>query len=103
VFFRASSLAPAGAMLGAMAGTNAGREPWREALAHALAPNAQSSLTLTAGALVTGLVVVALRRNSNVMARDFRPTWPRGAAVTVGLVWAVLQLGKVTPFLYFNF
>ncbi len=103
VFFRASSLAAAGAMLGAMVGTNAGGEPWREALAHALAPDAQSPLALTVGALITGLVVVALRRNSNAMTEDFRPTWPRGAAVTVGLVWSVLQLGKVTPFLYFNF
>jgi hypothetical protein len=37
------------------------------------------------------------------MALDFRPTWPRGAAVAAGLVWSVLQLGKVAPFLYFNF
>src|SRR5690242_17789277 len=103
VFFRASSLASAGAMLAAMAGANAANEPWREALSRALAPDAQSALAATAGALVVGLVVVALRRNSNAMAEDFRPTWPRGAAVTVALVWSVLQLGKVTPFLYFNF
>ena len=68
-----------------------------------LAPDAQSSALIVAAALAAGLVVVALRRNSNAMAQDFRPTWPRGAAVAVGLVWSVLQLGKVTPFLYFNF
>jgi hypothetical protein len=78
-------------------------EPWQEALRHALAPDAQTSTLIVAATLVTGVVVVALRRNSNTMALDFRPTWPRGAAVAVGLLWSVLQLGKVAPFLYFNF
>ena len=103
VFFRASSLSEAGAMLRAMAGANPAAEPWRDALRHMLAADAQSSILIAAAALTIGLVVVALRRNSNAMAWDFRPTWPRGAAVAVGLVWSVLQLGKVTPFLYFNF
>jgi alginate O-acetyltransferase complex protein AlgI len=103
VFFRSSSLASAATMLGAMVGMNDATEPWREALVHALAPDAQSSLVITAAALVSGLVVIALRRNSNALARDFRPSFTRGAAVTVGVVWSVLQLGKVTPFLYFNF
>jgi len=103
VFFRASSLPAAGAMLRAMAGANPAAEPWRDALRHMLAADAQSSILIAAAALTIGLVVVALRRNSNAMAWDFRPTWPRGAAVAVGLVWSVLQLGKVTPFLYFNF
>ena len=104
VFFRASSLPAAGAMLRAMAGASAAdAESWSEALRHGLAPDAQGSALVTAAALAIGLVVVALPRNSNAMALDFRPTWPRGAAVAVGLLWSVLQLGKVTPFLYFNF
>ena len=103
VFFRASSLAAAGAMLGAMLGRNGGAQPWREALVHVLAPDAQTSLAASAAALTVGLVVVALKRNSNALAEDFLPTWSRGTAVAVGLVWSVLQLGKVTPFLYFNF
>ena len=103
VFFRAGSLASAAAVLAAMAGAHGSNEPWREALRHALAPDAQSSLVLSAAAFVVGLAVIPLRRNSNALVEDFRPTWPRGAAVTVGLVWSVLQLGKVTPFLYFNF
>ncbi|TMH59083.1 MAG: MBOAT family protein [Betaproteobacteria bacterium] len=103
VFFRASSLPAAGAMLRAMAGANPAAEPWRDALRHMLAADAQSSILIAAAALTIGLVVIALRRNSNAMAWDFRPTWSRGAAVAVGLVWSVLQLGKVTPFLYFNF
>jgi D-alanyl-lipoteichoic acid acyltransferase DltB (MBOAT superfamily) len=103
VFFRATSLPAAGAMLRAMVGANASSEPWQEALRHALAPDAQTSARVVAIVLLSGLVVLALRRNSNAMALDFRPTWSRGAAVAVGLVWSVLQLGKVAPFLYFNF
>jgi D-alanyl-lipoteichoic acid acyltransferase DltB (MBOAT superfamily) len=103
VFFRASSIPAAVAMLRAMVGANAAAEPWQDALRHVFVPDAQSSAVVAAAALAIGLVVVALRRNSNAMALDFRPTWPRGAAVAVGLVWSVLQLGKVTPFLYFNF
>jgi alginate O-acetyltransferase complex protein AlgI len=103
VFFRASSLPAAGAMLQAMVGANASGEPWEEALRHALAVDPQASAIAGALAFAVGLVVLALRRNSNAMALDFRPTWPRGAAVAVGLVWSVLQLGKVAPFLYFNF
>jgi D-alanyl-lipoteichoic acid acyltransferase DltB (MBOAT superfamily) len=103
VFFRAGSLASAGAMLAAMMGAHSATEPWREALRQAFAPDAQSSLTLSAAALVVGLAVIPLRRNSNVLVENFRPSWSRGAAVTVGIVWSVLQLGKVTPFLYFNF
>lgn len=103
VFFRASSLPAAGAMLRAMVGANASGEAWEEALRHALALDPQASAIAGALAFAVGLVVLALRRNSNAMALDFRPTWPRGAAVAVGLVWSVLQLGKVAPFLYFNF
>ena len=102
VFFRASSLGAAATMLGAMAGMNASAQASQEALRQMFAADAHSP-TLAAAAFVAGLVVVALPWNSNAMARDFRPSWARGAAVTVGLVWSVLQLGKVTPFLYFNF
>jgi hypothetical protein len=86
-----------------MVGANSSAEPWRDALRHALAADAQTPALVVAIALVSGLVILTLRRNSNVMALDFRPTWPRGAAVAAGLGWSVLQLGKVTPFLYFNF
>jgi len=103
VFFRSSSLASAATMLGAMLGTNPATPAWREALLHALAPDAQGSIAIATAALASGLVVIALPRNSNDLVRDFRPSFARGAAVTAGLVWSVLQLGKVTPFLYFNF
>jgi D-alanyl-lipoteichoic acid acyltransferase DltB (MBOAT superfamily) len=102
VFFRASSLPAAAAMLRAMAGANANVEPLQDPL-HALAADPQTPAMVVAIVLLSGLVVLGLRRNSNAMAEDFRPTWPRGAAVAVGLFWSVLQLGKVTPFLYFNF
>jgi len=103
VFFRASSLDAAWMMLRTLAGGSAVAEPWRGALQRALASDTQTSPMLVGATLVVGLVVITLRRNSNVMALDFRPTWPRGALVAIGLVWSVLQLGKVTPFLYFNF
>jgi D-alanyl-lipoteichoic acid acyltransferase DltB (MBOAT superfamily) len=103
VFFRASSLPVAVAMLRAMLGGNTGGEPWQEALQHALAPDAQTSAVFMGIVFAVGIAVLALRRNSNAMALDFRPSWPRGAAIAVGLVWSVLQLGKITPFIYFNF
>ena len=103
VFFRASSLPAAAAMLRAMVGANAVDVPWQDALRHALAPDAQGSALFGGLVLVAGIAIVALRRNSNAMALEFRPTSLRGAAVAVGLIWSVLQLGKVTPFLYFNF
>jgi D-alanyl-lipoteichoic acid acyltransferase DltB (MBOAT superfamily) len=106
VFFRAPSFAAATSMLGAMAGmntTSAAGQGWLVELAAALKPEAQSSAVWIAAILLAGLAVTALRRNSNVMVREFRPTWPRGLAVTLGLVASVLQLGKVAPFIYFNF
>jgi len=106
VFFRAPSLAAATSMLGAMAGMNAasaaGQSSFME-LAAALTPDAQSSALWIAAILSAGVVVTALRRNSNVMVREFHPAWPNALAVTVGLLASVLQLGKVAPFIYFNF
>jgi alginate O-acetyltransferase complex protein AlgI len=106
VFFRAPSLAAATSMLGAMAGMTAasaaGQSSFME-LAAALKPDAQSSALWIAAILVAGVVVTALRRNSNVMVREFHPAWPNAVAVTLGLLASVLQLGKVAPFIYFNF
>ena len=106
VFFRAPSLAAAASMLGAMAGmtaTSAAGQSWLVELAAALKPDAQSSALWIAAILLAGLVVTALRRNSNVMVREFHPAWPSALAVTLGLLASVLQLGKVAPFIYFNF
>jgi D-alanyl-lipoteichoic acid acyltransferase DltB (MBOAT superfamily) len=107
VFFRAPSLDSAAAMLRAMAGIGAGAsgtgQPWLQQLAAALTPDAQTSALWIAAILIASLVVAAQQRNSNVMAREFRPSWPSGIAVTLGLVVSVLQLGKVAPFIYFNF
>jgi D-alanyl-lipoteichoic acid acyltransferase DltB (MBOAT superfamily) len=91
VFFRAQSLPAALAVLQAMAGLNAG------------AASAPVPDLWTAALLAAGVAVVALRRNSNAMAREFRPAWPGAIAVTAGLVASILQLGKVAPFIYFNF
>jgi alginate O-acetyltransferase complex protein AlgI len=102
VFFRATSLPSAFAMLRAMIGANGSDTTLRDILSNALQPGGSAGVPAML-VLVIGLVIVALRRNSNDRVLDFRPTLLRGAAVTAGLVWSVLQLGKVTPFLYFNF
>jgi alginate O-acetyltransferase complex protein AlgI len=102
VFFRATTLPASIAMLRAMVGANAGEATWHDLERYALVPDAQTwapALLI----LAVGLVVVALRRNSNDMALGFRPTWLRSMATAAGLAWSVLQLGKVAPFLYFNF
>jgi hypothetical protein len=90
-------------MLQALAGQNGSGQPWMVAAKALLGADAQTPLALSAGALVAGVVVLAWPRNSNVLVDDFRPGWPSGAAVALGLIASVLQLGKVTPFLYFNF
>ena len=109
IFFRAQSLAGAAAMLRALSGGNT-VEPsgaisphWLAQLAAALTPDPQTSAAWVGAVILASVVVAALRRNSNVMVREFGPSWPTGIAVTVGLVFSVLQLGKVAPFIYFNF
>ena len=92
VFFRAASLADAASILRAMAGR---------------APTAGHALTQTSA---TGLAVVAVAtlvalwpRNSNAMVAGFTPRPLNALAAAASLVVCVLQLGRVTPFLYFNF
>jgi len=91
VFFRAASLADAAALLRAMAGA---------------APAAPSGAV--AGPAEIAIVAVAALialwpRNSNAMVDGFTPR-PRNAfAVAASLVVCLLHLGRVTPFLYFNF
>jgi len=105
VFFRSPSLADAMSMLRAMAGMNLGAagQSWLVELAAALTPSGQTSALWVGTILLAALAVAALRRNSNTMVREFRPDWRSGLAVTAGLIASVLQLGKVTPFIYFNF
>jgi len=54
-------------------------------------------------ALTAGLLVVFRRRNSNALADELAGSWLAAAAIAGALVLAVLQLGTVAPFLYFNF
>jgi hypothetical protein len=49
------------------------------------------------------LLVVFRRRNSNALARELAASWLMAAATAAALTLAVLQLGTVAPFLYFNF
>ena len=105
VFFRAGSLATAVAMLRAMIGANGtgSTRAWLEQLQQALASDVTISAVGVAVVLVLSVAIAARRHNSNMLVRDFRPTWANGLAVSTGLSWSVLQLGKVSPFLYFNF
>ena len=97
VFFRAASLPQAIAMLRAMSGFGGGTVPvngldqWMQGIVPA------------ALALLAGLVVVALPRNSNAMTRDVPASWLAGAATATALVASILQFSHVAPFLYFNF
>jgi hypothetical protein len=53
--------------------------------------------------LLAGLSIVFTRRNSNALVRDISPSWFLAAATAGALTLVVLQLGRVAPFLYFNF
>jgi D-alanyl-lipoteichoic acid acyltransferase DltB (MBOAT superfamily) len=99
VFFRATSLEGALAMLRAMAGQNAA--PAAPALAWLSQVAAQLGNALAPAAI--GLLVVFRRENSNALVAQFRPTAANAAFVALALPACVLQLARVTPFLYFNF
>jgi len=107
VFFRATSLDAALAMLQAMAGMNAA--PALPALAWLgeVATRLGAALTLppawTLVAPAIGLLIVWRRANSNALTMRFQPGFANAAFVALALPICVLQLARVTPFLYFNF
>ena len=107
VFFRATSLDGALAMLQAMAGLNAAPARQRSRGSATSRPRLAAALVVPpAWALVPpaiGLLVVLRRANSNALAMRFQPTLANGAFVALALPLCVLQLARVTPFLYFNF
>ena len=105
VLFRAHSLGDAWQMMQSMTGFGAVPAPSSrlDTLMHALAPTAAISLSTTALAFAAAVVVTAWPRNSMTIAATFRPSWRWGAFAAVSVVLAVLQFGRVTPFLYFNF
>ena len=106
VFFRATSLGAAVAMLQAMAGFNAAPVATLAWLTSVEAQLAAALVLPPAWTLVPpaiGLVVVWRRANSNALAMRFRPGFANGAFVALALPICVLQLARVTPFLYFNF
>ncbi len=107
VFFRATSLDSALAMLMAMAGGNpAPALPALGWLNETAARVGAALVVPPAWALVPpaiGLLVVFRRVNSNTLAETFRPTVTTAAFVALALPLCVLQLARPTPFLYFNF
>jgi D-alanyl-lipoteichoic acid acyltransferase DltB (MBOAT superfamily) len=90
VFFRATSMADALSMVRAMVGFGAGGVPVTLAAA---------DVSLVAAAFA----VTLLPDNSNALTDRFTPTLWRAVTVGVAVFACLLQLGKVTPFLYFNF
>ena len=107
VFFRATSLDAALAMLQAMIGMNvAPAAPALTWLTEVAARLGDALVIPPAWALVPpaiGLLIVWLRANSNALVMRFQPGIANGAFVAVALPICVLQLARVTPFLYFNF
>ncbi len=107
VFFRATSLDNALAMLQAMAGANgaagAATAAWLAQTAAKLGELLELPPAWALALPAAGLAVVWLRANSNALAARFRPTLASGALCAVALPLCVLQLARVTPFLYFNF
>jgi D-alanyl-lipoteichoic acid acyltransferase DltB (MBOAT superfamily) len=107
VFFRATSLDGALAMLHAMAGMNAAPDASTLAwLAGVQARLGDALAVPPAWALLPpaiGLLVVFRRANSNALAMRFQPSLANGAFAALALPLCVLQLARVTPFLYFNF
>jgi D-alanyl-lipoteichoic acid acyltransferase DltB (MBOAT superfamily) len=98
VFFRAASLREAFAMLRAMAGLGSAKLFSGSVVAAAMQGTVPAAL-----ALVAGLAIVALPRNSNAMTRDLSASWLTAAATSAALVASILQFSHVAPFLYFNF
>ncbi len=98
VFFRAPSLRDALAMLRAMSG-------FADATTNASTTAARllEGTTPVALALVAGVLIAALPRNSNTMTRDLSASWLAGVATAAALVASILQFSHVAPFLYFNF
>ena len=107
VFFRATSLDAALAMLQAMAGMNAAPSLPALAWLGEAATRLGAALTLppawTLVAPAIGLLIVWRRANSNALTMRFLPGFANAAFVALALPICVLQLARVTPFLYFNF
>lgn len=112
VFFRAESIADACQMLGVMAGTQGVLWPQKVvALAShagiALAPGNVPGELLPKAVFLLAVLLAALAPTSNELVKRLRPD-ERGFRLVpflLGLLFAVsvLQMGKVTQFLYFQF
>jgi len=107
VFFRAASFGDAMTMLRALAGANGAASTsvaaWLGGIAGSLSAAEGFPRALALAPAVAGLLVVFMRENSNAMVESFRPTLRNGVLVALALPACVLQLARVTPFLYFNF
>lgn len=53
--------------------------------------------------VIAALMIVAAKKNSNVLVTTFEPDWRTALFAGSALTLAVLQFAQVSPFLYFNF
>ena len=103
VFFRAHSLDDAFAIVRAMAGGSSATATASTGGVREVLQSLWTAHEAAALSMLAGLAVVFTRRNSNVLVREIAPSWFLAAATAGALTLAVLQLGRVAPFLYFNF
>lgn len=60
-------------------------------------------LPQAAGLVLVGFLLAVFFRNSMEMMERFRPHWLNSLFIAVLAVWAILNLNKVSEFIYFNF
>lgn len=110
VLFRAETFAQAIAILKAMFGMGKIELPTRVARVLepifnvSLLPDGPMLFTSTSVLLIAlGLIVVTFRKNSFEMLDRFKPTNLNMIFIVIISIVSILQLGKVSEFLYFNF
>jgi D-alanyl-lipoteichoic acid acyltransferase DltB (MBOAT superfamily) len=110
VFFRAENFAQALAVLQSMVGINSLELPTRlarvvEPILHVnLMPDGPWLFTYSSVLLIViALVVVVFRKNSFEMMEFFKPNTYHLTFMLIITIVSILQLGKVSEFLYFNF
>ena len=53
--------------------------------------------------ILAGLLIATLMKNSNEIVDSLKPDWKSLAVLIIISCWTIMQLGKVSEFLYFQF
>lgn len=112
VFFRSKSLESAWQMLAGMFGFN-GVMLNKSLMKYAIVRDTGVSFgrwldpisggDITWGMLILALVIVTFSINSMELVRQINPSWGWLALLLVAGFWALIEMGKVSEFLYFQF